>query len=151
MVFTKQVLVFVRSNDDEVVDVVKLSEVKGIKDNSARDQTAQMNLSPENQNSKLSSTKFEYTKKTFQIETTEDGYNAGRIYTIQMKSEKDFEAIMKDLSGYCRLARDKAETRSKLKQIQDRVSKVFNSNIVQFLLVLFIIAVNECLLRNNFP
>jgi hypothetical protein len=143
MLFTRQVLVFSKSTDEEVLDVIKLHEVRGIKDNSGRDQTGQINLAPEYENSKLSNTKSENARKTFQIETTEEGYNAGRIYTIQMKSDKDFEATVMDLTRLCRKARDKAEARSKFKQIQDKVSKVFDSNMVQGFFSFLIFAVNE--------
>jgi hypothetical protein len=150
MVFTKQVVAFTRSTNDEIVDAIKLDEVRGIKDNSARDQTGQINLEPENSNRLI--IKSEYAKKMMlQIETTEDGYNAGRIYTIRMKSEREFEAISNDLTRLCRIARDKAETRSKFKQIQVRVSKVFNSNLIQGFLALLIFAVNASCILNKIP
>jgi hypothetical protein len=143
MVFTKQVLVFARSTDDEVVDVIQLHEIKNIKDNSARDQTGQMNLAPESENSASANTKGETAnlKKTFLIETSEDGYNAGRVYIIQVKTEKDFGTVMEDLTRLCKIAREKAEARSKFKKTQDRVSKIFNSNLVQGFFSVLIVAV----------
>ncbi len=143
MVFTKQVIAFTRANDDEVVDVVNLHEVKDIKDNSARDQIDFMNLTPENENSKSSNIRSENAKKFFQIETTEEGYNAGRIYTIQMKSDKDFKATVIDLTRLCRKARDKAEARTKFKRIQDKVSKLFDTNLVQGFFAIMIFAVKD--------
>lgn len=150
MVFTKQILVFSRLNDDEVVDSIKLHEIKNIKDTSARVQTGQMNIDPENENSKMSNTKSENAKKMFQIETSEEGYNAGRVYTIQLKSETDFNAIINDLSRFCKIARDKAEARTRFKRTQDRVSKIFNSNPVQGFLALLIFTVNALWLVYRF-
>jgi hypothetical protein len=141
MVFTKNTLAFSRANDDEVVDVVKLHEVQCIKDNFAQD--GYMNLASGNEDSKISATKNEFAKKSFQIETTEEGYNAGRIYVIQMKSEKDFGAVVEDLTRLHKIARDKAEARTKFKRIQDRVSKIFDSNSVQRFFSLMIFTVND--------
>jgi hypothetical protein len=144
MVFTKQVLVFARSTDDEVVEVIQLNEIKDIKDNSARDQTGHMNLAQESENpASAHTTKGESAnaKKTFLIETSEDGYNAGRMYILQVKTEKDFKAIIEDLTRLCKIAREKAEARSKFKKTQDRVSKIFNSNLVQGFFSLLIVAV----------
>jgi hypothetical protein len=143
MVFTKIALSFSRANDDEVVDVVKLHEVQCITDNSPRDHIDYMDLAPENEYSRMSTTKSEFAKKTFQIETTEEGYNAGRIYIIQMKSEKDFGTVVDDLTRLCKIARDKAEARTKFKRIQDRVSNVYDSNLVQGFFSLMIFTVND--------
>jgi hypothetical protein len=140
MVYTKQILAFARSTDDEVLDVVKLHEVKCVKDNSARNQTGQMNLAPEN--SQSFNTNSEDAKKEFQIETTEEGYNAGRIYAIQIKSEKDFRAIIDNLNQLCRTARDKDEAKSKFKRLQYRVSTIFNTNLIQGFFALLIFSVN---------
>ncbi len=140
MIFTRKVLAFSRANDDEVVDNIKLHEVKQIKITSARDQTGHSNLELENEN-KSSSVNSESAKNIFQIETTEDGYNAGRTYKIQVKSEMDFGAAVDDLSQLCRTARDRAKTKSKFKRIQDRVSKVYDSDSVQGIFSVLISAV----------
>ena len=141
MIFTKKVLAFSRASDEEVVDNIKLHEVKQIRSISAGEQTGHSNLAPGNETCKPSSAESESAKNIFQIETTEDGYNAGRTYKIQMKSEKDFGAAVDDLAKLCRIARDKAESKSKFKKIQDRVSKVFDSDTVQGIFSVLIFAV----------
>ncbi len=141
MVLTKQLLVLARSSDDEVVDVVQLHEVKSIKDHSAQAQIGQMRVTPETENGVNS--EWVHSKKTFQIETSEDGYNAGRMYTIQVKSEVDFKHVVADLIRLSTIAREKAEARSKFKKKQDQVSKVFNSNPVQGFFALLIFAVKN--------
>jgi hypothetical protein len=140
MVFTRKVLAFSRVNDDEVVDNIKLQEVKNISSNSARGQTKV--LAPESDNSESNlNTKSESAKSFFQIETSEDGYNAGRTYKIQMKNEKDFGPVVDILTQLCETARDKAVAKSKFKQSQDRVSRVFDSDSVQgfFTIMIFMV------------
>jgi hypothetical protein len=144
MIFTKNVLAFSRANDDEVVDNIKLYEVQQIRSISARDQTRQSNdsnLEPENENGKSASANGESAKNIFQIDTTKDGYNAGRTYKVQMKSDKDFGVVVDELAKLCRIAKDKAEAKSKFKRIQDRVSKVYDSDSVQRIFSALIFAV----------
>ncbi len=124
-------------DDEGVLDIVPLHEVKSI-----RDTTLQNEIMLDNDSDFDGSEIDETVKKNvFEIETEPEGYNSGRIYQIQAASAEDFRCLLEDLTKLASAAREEAEAKSRFKKSQQRVGKVFNSNIIQRILAVLVFGV----------
>lgn len=140
IVFTKKIIAFANVNDDGVLDIVPLHEVKHVRDTSLQNEImaeddSQFDGSSENDNDDT------VKKNVFEIETIPEGYNSGRVYQIQAASAHDFRTLLNSLTNLSNTAREDAEAKSRFKKSQQRVGKVFNSNIIQRALAVLVFAV----------
>lgn len=146
MVYTKKIIAFSNPNDDELLDVIPMSEVLIIRDMSVLGEIADEDSAcnaDDNEELDSSVESKGRTKNVLQIETSPEGYNSGRPYQIQTKSGQDFRVMFEDLSKLSAAARDEAEKKSRFKKLQSRVGKVFNSDPVQRFLAFMIIGVRS--------
>jgi hypothetical protein len=145
IVFTKKIIVFANVNDDGVLDIVPLHEVKNIRDTTLQDEIITDNDS-ELKGSIDSDDHVTGKKYTFEIETIPEGYNSGRVYRIQAESARDFRTILDNLPKLANVAREEAEAKSRFNKSQQRVGKVFNSNIIQRALAILVFGVRNTIL-----
>ena len=133
MVYTGKILAFSTIHDEDVIDLIPLDEIVNIKivdfhvDNLAHDDESE-----ESSN-----------KKVLRLETSQDGYNSGRVYQLRARSAKDFEDIEEDIKKLSSIARAKAEAKSKFRKSQEVVARIFNSDSFQLLSAILIIAVSS--------
>jgi hypothetical protein len=130
-------------NDDAVIDVIPLHEVQMIRDlslmNEIADDGSELNGTATSDEDKSMA---ESNKNQLQIETSKEGYNSGRTYLIEATSAQEFRVLYDALNKLSTVAREEAEAKSKFKKTQDKVGKVFNSDIVQRILAIMIFGVN---------
>ena len=139
-------IAFSNVTDDDVLDVIPMSEITIIRDIAAikviADEGSEFSADDtENEEVDISVENEERTKNVLQIETSPEGYNSGRPYQIQTKNGQDFRALFEDLNKLSATAREEAEKKSKFKKLQGRVGQIFNSNPVQQFLALMIFGV----------
>jgi hypothetical protein len=131
-------------NDDAVIDIIPLHEVLMIRDmsfyNEIADDGSEFNVTATSDEEKSTA---ESNKNQFQIETSPQGYNSGRVYLIEVNSAQRFRVLLEDLTKLSTTAREEAEAKSRFKKTQDKVGKVFNSDIVQRILAIMIFGVNN--------
>ena len=144
IVFTKKIIAFSNLNDDAVIDVIPLHEVVMIRDlslfNEIADDGSEFNGTATSDEEKSTA---ESNKNQFQIETSPQGYNSGRAYLVEANSAQNFRILVEDLTKLSTVAREEAEAKSRFKKIQDKVGKVFNSDIIQRILAIMIFGVRE--------
>jgi hypothetical protein len=141
MVYTNELLVFTRLGNDELADIVPLNEiltVHGLEGELEVDPFKNSFIGEQNEDA-------DAAEFALEIKTILDGYNSGRAYRIRVKSEKDRQSITERLSYLSARERERAVSKSRFKQMQDRVAAVINSNFVQRFLAFLIIAVCLCL------
>jgi hypothetical protein len=136
MVFTSQLLVFTRVGHDELVDIIPLKDILAVNGS----ETEELGTDPykffiDDQDA------ADDFQPALEIMTMEDGYNSGRAYKIRVVSEKDRRAIIEDLSRFSAREREKAVAKSKFKKSQQKLAVLVNSNWVQRILAIFIVAV----------
>ena len=156
IVYTKKIIAFANLHDEDVLDVIPMSEILIIREmsviNEIADGSSEFNADTENEDvdndGEIEGTE---TKNVLQIETTPEGYNSGRPYQIQTKNSQDFRAIFEDLTKLSAIARDEAEKKSKFKKLQVRVGKVFNSNPMQQFLAIMIFGVRFRCALTTYP
>jgi hypothetical protein len=83
------------------------------------------------------------------IITDENGYNSGRKYYFQTKSDADRREIVEVLAARSKAARTSKEAKGRLQKIRERVSVVTKSDMFQYFFAFLIIMVIPC--RNVFP
>ena len=140
--YTKKIIAFSNMNDDAVIDVIPLHEVVMIRDMSLLNDIAD-DGSEFNGTATSDGESAESSKNQFQIETSPQGYNSGRAYQVEANSAQNFRILLEDLAKLSAAAREEAEAKSKFKKTQERVGKVFNSDIVQRILAIMIFGVGE--------
>ena len=139
--FTKKIIAFSNVNDDSVLDIVPLHEVINVRDTTLQNEIMG-DADSEFDGTSDSDADETIKKNIFEIETNPEGYNSGRVYQIQAASAHDFRKIFNDLTKLASTAREEAEAKSRFKKSQQRVGKVFNSNIVQGALAILVCAVS---------
>jgi hypothetical protein len=143
-VFTKKIIAFSNVNDDAVIDIIPLHEVLMIRDmsfyNEIADDGSEFNGTAASEEEKSTA---ESNKNQFQIETSPQGYNSGRIYQIEANLPQSFRVLLEDLTKLSAAAREEAEAKSRFKKTQEKVGKVFNSDIVQRVLAIMIFGVGK--------
>ncbi len=77
------------------------------------------------------------------IETHPDGYNSGRTYYLQAKSDASCQDIIKWLTQYSTDAHERAHAQSVLRQAKLRVLKAYRSKAFQRLVAILIILVRS--------
>ena len=148
IVYTKKIIAFSNLNDDAVLDVIPMHEVLMVRDMTIfngiekEDESEFNDLEEEEEEEENNEEASESNKNVFQIETSPEGYNSGRPYQIQASSGQNFRAILEDLTKLSVAAREEAEAKSKFRKIQDKVGKIFNSDVVQRILAIMIFAVS---------
>ncbi len=125
-----------------MLDVVPLHEVRNIRDNSAQNEIIAEDESETN-GTTTSNEDGADNKNVFEIETSPEGYNSGRTYQIQAENGGEFRTIFDNLTKLASAARDEAEAKSRFNKSQQRVGKVFNSNIVQLVMAILIFGVRK--------
>ena len=82
-----------------------------------------------------------------QIKTLSEGVNSGRTYYITTRSSPDAadsrQSLVKQLSAHARIARRKAEAKSRFQRSQDKVKAVQSSRLFQLSMAALIIAVSR--------
>ncbi len=141
--FTRKIIAFANANDDGVLDIVPLNEVRRIRDTSLENEIIADDDSDIN-GTVSSNNEGAGMRTTFEIETDPVGYNSGRVYKIQAASAQDFRTIFDNLTNLSTAARDEAEAKSRFEKSQQQVGKFFNSKFLQRILVILIFGV-----RNN--
>ncbi len=147
IVFTRKIIAFSNVNDDAVIDVIPLHEVVMIRDLSLFNEIAD-NGSEFNGTANSDEESAESNKNQFQIETSPQGYNSGRTYQIESESPQNFRILVEDLTKLSAVAREEAEAKSRFKKTQERVGKVFNSDIIQRILAIMIFGVGKLRKQN---
>lgn len=142
IVFTKKILAFGNVADDGVLDIVPLHEIKNVRDSSLQIEVIADDDSELNGTAASNDDGAE-NKNVFEIVTDVDGYNSGRTYQIQAVSAQDFRTIFDNLTKLAIAAREGAEAKSRFKKSQQRVGKVFNSNVVQIVMAILIFGVRN--------
>ena len=140
LVFNKKVIAFANVNDDSVLDLVPLREVKNVRDTTLQNEIM-ADEDSEFDGTSVSNEDGPDAKNMFEIETNPEGYNSGRVYQIKAMSAQDFRSIFDNLTKLANTAREEAEAKSRFKKSQQRVGKVFNSNIIQRVLAVLVFGV----------
>ncbi len=78
---------------------------------------------------------------TLQIKTIREGYNSGRTYYLRSKTDTDCRLLIESLNKLAKIARSKAEVRSRLERIQLKFRTFYSFTAFQAATVLLIIAV----------
>ena len=141
LIYTKKLIAFSNLKEEDVLDVIPMSEIFIIRDMSILDKIAEDGSDSEDEVLDCSVENEERTKNVLQIETTPDGYNSGRPYQIQAKNGQDFRTLFDDLTKFSAIAREEAEKKSKFNKLQAKVGKVFNSKPMQQFFAMMIIGV----------
>ncbi len=76
-----------------------------------------------------------------QIITVEEGFNSGRTYYLQASSEDECKDMTEVLKRMAKVARKRAEAKSKFRKIQEKVLKFYDSTPFQCGVAFLIIAV----------
>ena len=135
VIFTSKLLVFGTLHVDEVIDVVPLEEIATIKNVSR--------ALYEDDGSRMNDSEVE-NKLILQVETVSDGFNSGRVYRLRMKTNKEMENILADLTRRSIFARERAEAKGNLQKAQRYAQHIIDSNLTQRILALLIFAVRIC-------
>jgi hypothetical protein len=148
-VFTKKMIAFSNLSDDAVIDVIPLHEVVMIRDmalfNEIVDDGSEFNGTAASDEEKSTA---ESNKNHFNIETSPEGYNSGRIYQVEANSSQNFRVMVDDLTRLSVIAREEAEAKSRFRKTQEKVGKVFNSDVVQRILAIMIFGVRRTRMKS---
>ena len=142
--FTKKIIAFANANEDGVLDIVPLHEVMNVRDTTLQNEIM-ADEDSEFEGTTPSDDDQTEVKNVFEIETNPEGYNSGRVYQIQAESAQDFRTLFDNLTKLASVAREEAEAKTRFKKSQQRVGKVFNSNIIQRALAILVFGVRSSL------
>ena len=146
MALTKKVIAISNMNDDAVLDIIPLHEITAIQDMTLIKELEEDDASDAGGSAAGddggSTDLNDSGKNTLQIETSQVGYNSGRVYQIRAASVENFSPMLEKMLKLSTIAREEAEKKSKFRKSQDRVGNVFNSDTVQRILALMIFGVS---------
>jgi hypothetical protein len=121
-----------------LLDVIPLAEVTSVESIKAIDKKDELKS--------ISESAIENAidfSNAFQINTKQNGYNAGRKYFLRSESEIGLPALISSLRRAAQTAAENAETRSTWQKMQDRVRALYNSDWFQGVATFLIMAVRE--------
>jgi hypothetical protein len=118
-------ILFAHIDDDDVVDLIPLTEIKTVREMVGGDGEGTANDPNE-----------------FMIETSPEGYNSGRTYYLQADSSSSCRAISSKFLHCATVALERAHARTAFEQAQQRVRKVYRASWFQNSVALLIIAVS---------
>ncbi len=140
VVFSKEVIAFSNPDTDrdkllDAIPLFELEETANMKDDESEGHTSErmskgdtsksaMDFSehhgPEKDKKQGDSNKVKF-RHSFQLRTKPEGYNSGRQYIIQARSEEERQKIVKDLTKLSKIAIDKFLAKSQFRKTQVRV------------------------------
>ena len=143
MVIGKDLLYFAFINKDSIVDCIPLAEIVQIKKmgtepvpegSNQRKHTSFSNEADFN----LSAHDF---IRSIKLDTDPDGYNSGRSYYVQFKTDEEFERLFFKLTTFTKDAIKRFEARSCLERSQRSFRILHNSAPFQYTAAAFVMAV----------
>jgi hypothetical protein len=133
MVVGHDTIYFTFLGDDTIVDCIPLAEILMIKKMGCDGGVDQSQ----------SSLGDKQLIRTLRIDTSQEGYNSGRTYHVQMSSDAEYLRLATGLDGYMHEAKKRYEAKTGLERSQAKVRKIFHSRIFQCTAAFFILAVSD--------
>ena len=125
MVITKEKLAFAFINDDTELDRIHFADVNYIKDLTVDGPAVSEGSG--------------HGTLRFEIGTKSDGYNSGRTYHIRMNANNNHSRLIKTLG---KNVKDEAKKQSSFsRRLQSKMCFIYNTDVVQSLIALIIMAV----------
>ena len=143
MIFTKKIVVF--ALHEEVLDLIPMHEIAMVQDSlhekqgedtaSEIDESNMQDSDDDDKESRLS------MKNAFILKTIDGGYNSGRKYSVRTKKGQEMRFVVQDITRLAAVAREDAEAKSRMKKFQEKIARVFDSDVVQRILAIMIFSV----------
>ncbi len=144
VVWSRDLIQFSRINDGkvEIVDAIPMREIESVRamqDNAYIKTTDAIMRRPAPVTSQVTNKE----EKVFQIKTTADGYNSGRIYYLRVldHNEELCGSIIQNLNKSSQAARKRMEVISQFERIQRNLNKFHDSAAFQTLVGVLIFVV----------
>jgi hypothetical protein len=142
VVITKEHTIFSEVDQEEIIDFIPLAEIHSVDDLDGV--TAETPTEDSANLAGIASLEtVASTESAFQIRTLRQGYNRGRKYCLQAKSDHQCEELIALISGLSKAAIRRREIKSVYQRVQERVKEVYDSTPFQLISASFIFA-NFC-------
>jgi hypothetical protein len=169
MVWTQDLIFFAREADSTTVDTIPLNEILSVSamsdtlSNGAKRSHSIMSIMSQDEDAMESALKTSEKRENdvvklgrlsssglngrldriFQIKTIAEGFNSGRTYYLEAESVPTRRSIVPQLDAAIKSSKQRAEARSVFERLQGRVKGIYNSNLFQGAMALFIILVSH--------
>ncbi len=138
--YTEEVIAFANVAENQLLDLIPLEVISGIEEMQVSSERGQVESAIE--------TTVDFTN-AFQIRTRADGYNAGRSYFLQVKSDQDLAGLIQGITSVAKCAARKARARSPWAIAQEHARTLYNSSWFQGTAAFLIIAVSAALMPHH--
>ena len=133
-VYTNKVIVFSNHNDQDVVDIIPLEAIVNIK---------KVDIVSDRVGSQQTDPDIEANNCILQIETHPESYNSGQTYQLRARSAMDLRHMVEDMTILSQKAIDRAEAKTNFRKTQEKIARIFDSDITQSFFAFLIFAVNR--------
>ena len=146
VVYTDKIIGFTRVNDDQMIDVIVLSDLEDIEEmlQFGDDSTFDTTKRPQSFKKSDKSTPM---SNTLRIDTSAAGYNLGRSYYLKCETSEICCKLVSDLKVAAKLARDRESNSSTFEKSKKIAQDIFHSIPFQSFTGVMIVAVSTAHLR----
>jgi hypothetical protein len=144
LVYSKEVIAFSNPGSDKIVDAIPLFELE--ETSKMKDDDSETNGNSEKSKAEVSKSSADHSehpelkggeikdkkqgdtnkvkfRHAFQLRTQSEGYNSGRQYIIQARTEEERQKIVSDIIKLSKIANDKFLAKSQFRKTQARASR----------------------------
>ena len=130
---------------EEVLDLIPMHEIATVQDmeldQDIEDESAEFEKNNPQESEDDDDDLCKSQKNSFILKTTEGGYNSGRKYSIRAKNLQEMRLMVQELTKLSSKAREDAEAKSRLQKFQEKIARVFDSDMIQRFLAILIFSV----------